>query len=179
MLRITEYLQQKINDVKEINLTFICTHNSRRSQISQVWAQVAANYFKIPNVHCYSGGTTSTAFNFRAINTLQQAGFEIRKTGNSDNPVYLVSYADDVDPVTAFSKEFSHKDNPRKDFAAVMTCAEADDSCPFVPGAEKRISLPYDDPKDADGTAREEAIYADINNQIAREIFFAFSKAKA
>jgi arsenate reductase len=38
-----------------------------------------------------------------------------------------------------------------------MTCSEADKNCPIVLGALDRISLPYNDPKEADGTPEEAA----------------------
>ncbi len=29
------------------NLIFICTHNSRRSHLAQIWAQIASNYYNL------------------------------------------------------------------------------------------------------------------------------------
>ena len=54
---LIEYIQNKVNNSENINLNFICTHNSRRSHLSQIWAQTLAVYFKINNAYCYSGGT--------------------------------------------------------------------------------------------------------------------------
>jgi arsenate reductase len=58
---LIDYIQIKASNQEEIRLNFICTHNSRRSHLSQVWAQTASSYFNISNVFCYSGGTEATA----------------------------------------------------------------------------------------------------------------------
>jgi arsenate reductase (thioredoxin) len=44
-----------------------------------------------------------------------------------------------------------------------------------VVGAEKRISLPFDDPKDFDVTNQEAIKYHERVLEIVREICFAFS----
>jgi protein-tyrosine-phosphatase len=172
---LPRYVQQKVSASQPVQLTFICTHNSRRSHLSQLWAQVAAYYFGVPGVETYSGGTEATAFNPRAVRAVEEAGMEVEKTGEEPNPVYLVQYAQDQPPVRAFSKLYDEEENPAADFAAVMTCTHADENCPFIPGAV-RISLPYEDPKAFDGTPEEGAKYAERCRQIARELLYAFSK---
>ena len=57
---LVDYIQNKVNLNEEIRLNFICTHNSRRSHLSQIWAQTLAFQFGIKNVFCYSGGTEAT-----------------------------------------------------------------------------------------------------------------------
>lgn len=174
--QFAEFISNKLKEEKEINLTFICTHNSRRSHISQIWAQAAAEYYGIPNIKCYSGGTEATAFNPRAVKALTKAGFQVEKKNDTDNPVYLVYYSDDKEPVECFSKVYSDEFNPQKDFAAIMTCSDADENCPVVFGAEARYPIRYDDPKEFDGTALEEAKYDERVEQIGREMLFLFSK---
>jgi arsenate reductase len=44
---LTDFIQSKVSENKEIRINFICTHNSRRSHLSQVWAQTMASYFNI------------------------------------------------------------------------------------------------------------------------------------
>lgn len=173
-----QYISNKLKADKEINLTFICTHNSRRSHISQIWAQAAAEYYGIPNIKCYSGGTEATAFNPRAVKALQKAGFKIEKQDDSDNPVYLVYYSDDKEPVECFSKVYSDEYNPQKDFAAIMTCSDADENCPVVFGAEARFPIRYDDPKEFDGTELEEEKYNERVEQIGREMLLLFKIVK-
>ena len=175
---LTQFIQGKIETGLPVYLNFICTHNSRRSHLSQLWAQAAAHYYGVQNVFCFSGGTEATAFNPRAVKAMQDAGFNITVTKEGENPVYEVGYADGVDPVIAFSKKYDDPFNHSKDFAAIMTCSHADENCPLVLGASGRISLTYDDPKEFDGTPVEAAKYAERVHQIGREFFFAFSKVK-
>ncbi len=171
-------LADKISaDTTGTNLIFICTHNSRRSQMSQVWAQTAAAYYGIDSIKCYSGGTEATAFNPRAVKALQKAGLHIDVKDETTNPVYLVSFAPESTQLEAFSKKYDDEFNP-DDFIAVMTCAQADAACPVVQGAKDRISVTYEDPKVADNTPEEEAKYDERCYQIASEMLYIFSQVK-
>jgi arsenate reductase (thioredoxin) len=175
---LTDFISQRKNANQPINLNFICTHNSRRSHIAQLWAQAAANYYNIKDVKCFSGGTEATAFNPRAVKAMKDAGFEIQVLKDGTNPVYRAKFSEHAPALTVFSKTYDDDFNPSKDFAAVMTCSHADENCPMVTGAIKRIALNYNDPKDFDGTPLEPAKYAERVNEIGREILFAFSQVK-
>ena len=172
------FIQTKIKAGEEAWLIFICTHNSRRSHMSQLWARVAADYYEVPNVHTFSGGTEATAFNPRAVAALERAGFAIEKTSEGDNPHYQVTYSPDTPAQEAFSKKYDDPVNPPENFAAIMTCSQADKNCPFVPGATLRIAIPYEDPKEADGTPEEAARYDERSKQIATEMLYCFSQIK-
>ena len=172
--KLAIYIESKLNANESAKLTFICTHNSRRSQMSQVWAQSAAEYYGINGVEAYSGGTEATAFNPRAVKALQKAGFKIIKTKEGSNPIYEVTYAEGKS-IKGYSKKYTDENNPQKDFCAVMTCSHADKNCPMVLGASLRVAIPYEDPKAFDGNTNEEANYDERCRQIATEIFFAFS----
>lgn len=158
----------------KVHLNFICTHNSRRSQFAQIWAIIAANYYGI-NISCYSGGTEVTAFNQRAVESLKRSGLIITRDGN-DNPVYSIKYSEDKDAIKAYSKLYDASVNPDSDFAAVMTCSDADADCPFIPGAKQRIPIHYNDPKEFDDRPEEEIMYDKRSRQIASEMFYVFSK---
>jgi arsenate reductase len=173
--RLTQYVQDKVDAQEPVQLTFICTHNSRRSHLSQLWAQTAAYYYGVPKVQTYSGGTEATAFNPRAVKAVEKVGFQVTRSGEDSNSVYQVRYSEAQPPVQAFSKVYDQGGNPTTHFGAVMTCTHADENCPFIPGAT-RISLPFDDPKAFDGTAQEEEKYDERTRQIGREIFYAFSQ---
>jgi arsenate reductase (thioredoxin) len=175
LAELAGYIRKKLDNNEEIRLTFICTHNSRRSHISQIWAQVAADYYKIKKVKCYSGGTEVTAFNPRAVKAIQRAGFTVTSSDNSDNPIYEVSYAPEGKSLQAWSKKYDDVLNPVKGFAAIMTCSDADEKCPFVAGADFRLPLPYIDPKIADDTSEEIKTYNERVAQIAIEMFYLFS----
>jgi hypothetical protein len=176
--KLVNFVASRVADGKPAELIFICTHNSRRSHLSQIWAQVAADYYGIPNVVTYSGGTEATAFNPRAVAALERAGFIIEKQNHSENPIYLISYSPEKAALRCFSKRYDHPDNPRRDFCAVMTCSEADEACPAVFGAEARIPLRYEDPKAFDDTPQEAQKYDERCLQIARELFWAMREVK-
>jgi arsenate reductase len=171
---LLEYLKAKQKDKKEIHLNFVCTHNSRRSQLSQIWAQTAADYYNI-NCKCYSSGVEVTAFNYRAINALKKVGFLIDME-EKENPICLVKNHLNDKSLNCFSKLLDDEVNPKKDFAAVMTCSHADENCPVVFGMEVRIPLNYEDPGKFDGTPTEEKMYLERSEQIATEMFYLFSK---
>lgn len=158
-------------------LVFICTHNSRRSHLSQVWAATAAAHYGLENkLQSFSGGTEATAFNPRAVAALERAGFQISNPGG-ENPKYRVRMADNGREMTCFSKIYDDPANPSQNFAALMTCSEADENCPFIPGADLRVAIPYVDPKEADGTENEAKAYDDRCLQIATEMFYMMSIA--
>jgi len=172
---LIDFVQQKISNKEQININFICTHNSRRSHLSQVWAQVAAAQFQIPNVVCYSGGTEETALFPKVAETLTSQGFSIFKITATNNPVYAIKYSDNALPVIGFSKKYDSPFNPVSSFAAIMTCSQADGGCPFIAGAEKRIPITFEDPKISDGTDEQSKIYTERSLQIAAEMFYVFS----
>ena len=173
---LINYIKEKIISGEKPLLNFICTHNSRRSQLSQIWARTAADYFKI-SVGCFSGGIEITAFNKSAIASLKRYGFKVNSIGEI-NPKFQVYYAQDSKPIIAFSKLFNDASNPSDSFATVMTCDHADENCPFIPNSEIRISLPYDDPKAYDKTALEAKKYDERTLQIASEMIYVFKKVK-
>lgn len=170
------YIQTKKNNHQNINLNFICTHNSRRSHLSQIWAQTMANNFKIKNVFCYSGGTEATAMFTVVEETLKKQGFHIDKLSNEKNPVYAIKFSDNNNPIICFSKTFDADFNPSSNFAAIMTCSHADENCPFIAGAEQRIPVRYDDPKAFDNTPQQLEKYRERSLQIATELFYVFSQ---
>ena len=171
---LINYIQSKKDTKSLIQLNFICTHNSRRSQFSQIWAAVAAHAFNM-EITSLSGGVEVTAFNERAVNSLQRMGFAIQSNGG-ENPKYEVEYATQTDKLVMFSKLFDNEVNQVDQFAAVMTCDHADENCPFIPGSEERISVQYVDPKAFDDTSEEANRYDERSYQIASEMFYVFSK---
>jgi len=167
--KLVDYIQNKLEIGQSPRLNFICTHNSRRSQFSQIWAQTAAAFFTI-DVKCFSGGVELTAFNERAVASILRCGFKIEKAGEI-NPKYFVYYDSKSKPIVAFSKLFDDIPSP---FAAVITCTHADDNCPFITAAECRILVRYEDPKAFDDTTLEAEKYDERSMQIASEMFYVF-----
>lgn len=172
------YTQDKVDAQKEIRLNFICTHNSRRSHLSQIWAQTMAFHFGIKNVNCYSGGTEATAMFPKVVEILEKQGFQIQKLSETENPVYAVKYNDNQHPIICFSKPYFDDFNPKNNFSAIMTCDNADEGCPMVFGAENRFPIKYNDPKAFDGSNLMDEKYAERSLEIASEMYFVFSQIK-
>ena len=175
---LVDYIQNKVNEKKVIRLNFICTHNSRRSHLSQIWAQTMAFQFGIRNVFCYSGGTEATAMFTKVGETLVNQGFEIQQLSENENPVYAIKFSDNEPPIIAFSKTYFNAFNPKTNFGAIMTCNNADEGCPMVFGAEARFSIKYDDPKAFDGTEVMSEKYTERSLEIASEMYYVFNQIK-
>ena len=179
LLALSLFFQKKFKAKETAKAIVICTHNSRRSHLGQLWLSVGAEHFGLPKVESYSGGTEATAFNPRAVSAAKKAGFKIEADDpKATNPIYSVCWNDEMNPYQAFSKKFDDTPNPTTDFAAIMVCTSADEGCPFVSGNTFRIALPYDDPKAFDDTDLEAAKYTERLRQIGREVLWMFSMVK-
>jgi protein-tyrosine phosphatase/arsenate reductase len=176
--QLAEAIQKKKDTHQPIDLIFVCTHNSRRSVFGEIWGKVAAGYFGIQNVKTYSGGTVATQIHTNTLKCLVVDGFNIHSSEPlAENPIYEIGYGQSL-ANTTFSKTFDHASNPQTDFIAIMTCEDAAENCPVVPGADYRVSLTYDDPKIYDDTFEEWKGYLKQSEQIARELLYVFSQLK-
>ncbi len=173
--QLADSIREEITSHDRASLIFICTHNSRRSHLGHLWAQMAAAFYQVKNIFCYSGGTEAIAFNERVARVLEEAGMAVSKMDESPNPVYLVNFPGSGIGINTFSKRYSDPPNPSKDFIAIMTCSDADEACPIVHGAISRHAIRYEDPKVSDGTIAESTTYHDRSSQIAREMLYLFS----
>lgn len=171
---IAHCITQHIQKEEKINLNFICTHNSRRSQLAQVWASYASHYFGLNGIESFSGGTSVTAFYRNTVKTLQKAGFTFQILEFShQNPEYLITYEGCLNPIVGYSKLFDDQHN-KKPFIAITTCSNADENCPYIADAVKRFHLPYNDPKNFDSTLYQAEKYLEVNKNIAGEIYYIF-----
>lgn len=178
LLQLSDYIHAKIDSKLPIQLMYVCTHNSRRSHFGQIWSAVSADFYSIPQVSTFSGGTESTAFHPNAIQALMDTGFEIFSADSTnENPRYTVQFGENQRTV-CFSKVYNDSVNPTNAFAAIMTCSDAEENCPFIPGVELRVGTTYDDPKAFDGTVLQSEKYMERSNQIALETLFVFSNLK-
>ena len=178
LTKIADYVSKQVEEGQRSNLIFICTHNSRRSHLSQLWAQVAADHYHIPGVRTFSGGTEATAFHPNAVAAIERAGFDTSIKEDGANPVYEVSFDPTGTIQEVWSKAYDNPDNPNKHFGAIMTCSSADTNCPIVFGSDIRVPLTYNDPKAGDGTPEEAKIYDERCREIAIELFYCFSLVK-
>lgn len=172
--KIAEKIASELEDRDKVNINFICTHNSRRSQMGQVWAFYASEYFNIKNTFTFSGGIETTAFHRNTVKTLQKVGFEFNIMDFShQNPKYLISFKNTKKNILGFSKKYDCEEN-NYPYIAITTCDDADENCPFIPDALTRFHLPYTDPKSADKTDFQDKKYLETNAQIAAEMFIIF-----
>ncbi|MCZ4408334.1 protein-tyrosine-phosphatase [Cryomorphaceae bacterium 1068] len=172
------YIREQVIKGLSARLNFICTHNSRRSHLSQIWAQAIAYRCGFGNVFSYSGGTESTALYPMVAETLRKQGFQIETISESQNPIYAMKYSRNEPPVIGFSKKWDHDFNPQSEFAAILTCSQADEACPFIAGAEVRIPVTYEDPKRYDDKPQQAEKYAERSLQIATEMKYVFENVR-
>lgn len=178
LLNIANCITEEYKEREKLNLNFICTHNSRRSQIAQIWSFFAAEYFNIENIYSYSGGTEVTAFHRNTVRSLQHVGFEFNVIDFShQNPKYLITFNKTKKSILGYSKVFDDQEN-KYPYIAITTCDSADENCPFIPDAIERFHLPFTDPKHADNTDLTSETYLQTNKEIACELYFIFDEVK-
>jgi arsenate reductase (thioredoxin) len=178
LARFAEIISNKLKQTNKADLTFICVHNSRRSHLSQFWAQAAAEFYGVKNITCYSGGTEDTAVYPSIISTVKSQGFVVDTIAQTSNPIYAVRFDESKHPIIGFSKQYDHAFNPQSGFVAVMVCSSADVNCPFIPNADTRIAITFNDPKEFDGTANEVNGYLERSALIGTDFLYAFSLVK-
>jgi len=172
---IAAAMTESIAQFGEARLNFICTHNSRRSQFSQIWGHMLAYQYGLP-VTSFSGGVEVTACNERTIASLVRLGMQVVAEGEG-NPRYRVVFERSPEAVL-FSKVFDDVENPSEGAIALMTCDHADENCPFIPSAWKRLPLRYEDPKRYDNTERESSAYDETRDLIREELEQIFDMVK-
>ena len=93
LVKIADTIREAyISNNGQVSVNFICTHNSRRSQLGQVWTFFASHYFDL-NITSFSGGTEVTAFHRNTVRTLKEVGFTFNvEEFSHQNPVYQVSF---------------------------------------------------------------------------------------
>lgn len=162
------------NEIKDVN--FICTHNSRRSQMCEVWGREATVFYGLSDkLSFYSGGMETTEFNPNAVEAITSFGVKLEK-GEGKNPIYEHHIGSNVSK--CFSKLYDDEYNPKENFIAVMTCSDADENCPNVMGAKAKFSLTFEDPKVFDNTENVKKGYKDRCEEIATQVFYLISRLK-
>ena len=176
LAKIADYISQKLQKGEVVKMNFICTENSRRSHLSQLLSAAIIKHFGLP-IQTYSGGTKVSACNPRTIAALRRAGFSI-EDGTGENPKYNVVFEPNDEPILAYSKLYNALENPQDNFIAIMVCGHADENCPFIPNAEKRFAVTFDDPKVADETPKEATTYDERLHEIGSQFYYLFEQVK-
>lgn len=172
---LVEYILSKQRANDPVKLNFICTHNARRSHISQLLAAATSLYADLENIECYSGGTEASQIHPNAKAALEVLGFVFAGEDEGDNPHYLVDLGE-ANMLEIFSKVYNDDDNPQREFAAVMVCSAAEEACPFAAGAEKRMSVTFEDPKEFDDEEDPIPGYVQRSREIGRELMYVMSQ---
>jgi hypothetical protein len=167
------YIIDHLNSGRETSISFVCEHNSRKSHLGQVWTQMAAQYYGIDSVICYSGGTTPTYVNQRIIKALENTGFQISEKGIAgEGPIYYLNYNKPSQGFEIFSKRYDHAMNPDTNYIAISLCYNPEECCPITGGADEQLTIPYPDLQPYDNTPLETKMYDEQCRMIARDMFF-------
>lgn len=177
LLTAAEAIYNHYKEKGILQMVFVCTHNSRRSQLSEVLALLAAQQYNL-SVSTFSAGTEATAVHENTMLALKEVGVSY-STIQQENQVAYSLTGKEMAEKTLFSKTLTHESLPTSDFFAFMTCDQAAENCPFVPGAVKRIPLTYKDPKVSDNTPEALATYGKTATQILSEMMFIFAQIHA
>ena len=114
---------------KPLNILFLCTGNSCRSQIAEGWAKwYGGSLFEIQ-----SAGIETHGKNPRAITVMQEAGVDISDQQSTKVTDEMITQADLV----------------------VTVCGHADEHCPVLPPGTKKEHWPLEDPAKAQGTEEQ------------------------
>lgn len=175
--QLAELIVSEYDEYGEVDIVIICTQNSRRSQLGQLWIKSLAQNYNLDFLKAYSGGTEITSFNPKMVKALSAYGFSIEKLNDIENPGYLITQSeDDQSTDMMFSKLYDDEFNPEYDFIALIVCSDADEACPIIEDCSHRVVLPYSDPKSFDGTPEEEKEYIKTIEEIGREMIYLVKK---
>lgn len=169
-------IASQLKEKQSSDIIVICTHNSRRSQLAEVWISIAAQHFGVKGIRPFSGGSEATAFNHRMVNALLRTGLQFQLLEAGENPVYRINIDKSHTQKHYFSKQYSHHYNPQTGFIAILVCDSADAACPTVFGAEHRYFIPFVDPKHADDSHEESSVYDDKVLEEGREMLYMMKR---
>ena len=102
LIELAAHLKVALSSANPLNLVFVCTHNSRRSHMGQLWAKLAAHFYGFENVNSFSAGTEVTELNSNVIEMLQKVGCKVSTFQNVSNPAYLIEFGENQS-LTCFS----------------------------------------------------------------------------
>lgn len=155
----------------KVQVAFICTHNSRRSQAAHVTFALAKTYYSLGDkIAVASAGTEVTACNERMVAALTRLGLDISRLDTTSNPRYRVGLSGD-EKILLCSKRYDVLPSTDQTLVAVMVCDDAAEHCPIIPGISHRYVLTYRDPKWSDDTPQEIDAYDQCVALIGGEMF--------
>jgi len=170
-------IKQLKRELSPVEIMVVCTHNSRRSHMGELWLRVGIDYYGLSNLRIHSAGTERSAINIRTIRSFQAIGLLVEKSMNKEeNPNYKINWRTDEKSYTGYSKEIGSEELPTNGIVSILVCEDAAENCPFIVGSKLRINLPYEDPKRYDDTLEERTKYLERNLEIGSEMFYLLSE---
>ncbi|MFA7232193.1 MAG: arsenate reductase ArsC [Victivallaceae bacterium] len=128
----------------KINLLFLCTGNSCRSQMAEGWCR----FLKGDTIEAYSAGIETHGLNPYAVKVMAEAGVDI--SGHK-------------------SKLLTNLANVTFDYV-VTVCGHAHETCPFFPASAKVVHVGFDDPpklaKELDNEEEKLNCYRRVRDEI-------------
>jgi arsenate reductase (thioredoxin) len=119
--------------MQKLRVLFLCTGNSCRSQMAEGWAR----HMHPDAIEACSAGTAPTTLNPRAVQVMAEAGVDIGSQTSK--------HVDDL-----AGREFDY---------LITVCGHADEQCPVLAGAQRRLHVGFDDPpRLAQDAATEEEV---------------------
>ena len=124
---------------------FLCTHNSARSQMAEgMLRALAEDRFEV-----HSAGTEATHVRPQAMRVMDEIGIDISRQESKTLDRYLGEPFDYV----------------------IAVCDEANEACPFFPGAQNRLHWSFEDPSQATGSEEERlAVFRRVRDEIRERI---------
>ena len=124
---------------------FLCTHNSARSQMAEgLLRHLAGDRFE-----AHSGGTEATQVRPLAIRAMEEIGVDISGQESKTLERYL-------------REPFDH---------VITVCDDANEACPFLPGARNRVHWSFEDPSRAEGSEEERlAVFRLVRDRIRNRV---------
>ena len=124
---------------------FLCTHNSARSQM----AEGLLRHYGDERFEAFSAGTEATRVRPEAVRAMAELGIDISGQESETLERYL-------------GEPFDH---------VITVCDEANEACPFFPGAKERLHWSLPDPSRANGTEEQRlGVFRSVRDRLKRRI---------
>ena len=130
---------------EKARVLFLCTHNSARSQMAEgLLRHLAGDHFE-----AMSAGTEATHVRPLAIRAMEEIGIDISGQESKTLDRYLEESFDYV----------------------ITVCDDANEACPFFPGAANRLHWSFEDPSRVEGSEEERlAVFRSVRDRIRERI---------
>jgi len=136
---------ERADVAQRCRVLFLCTHNSARSQM----AEGLLRYLAGDRFEAYSAGTEATRVRPLAIRVMEEIGIDISSQASKTLDRYLNEPFDYV----------------------ITVCDEANEACPFFPGASTRLHWSLTDPSQAEGSQQERiAVFRRVRDELRNRI---------